>query len=398
MKIEHSIYDWSCKIVSNENSKACIQIENNFYNDYKQDDFNEHFAIKTLIACNMLEKLSIGHYSVYSNNYLYDKSITQPEIPYKGELADQYTFWDLQKKKLGAYSRNPASREQVLEIFEAIKPHFSIEEIENAKNDNFMLDNLMAQKQIKILDIICQEINISSEQFRTIAWKRKSDGSFDYSLPATLFLGTVNFDEKEYNNLMSIVEQIVKNYTICHSLDTENKPIILLEVEYGNVQPKPKKTKIPAIDFKSLEGKEVTTSDYFYTLTERGWKYDREESDLFYMLSKTFWSKGLKVSLIFENGGCIPPDEEDVIKCLDFYKFDKKKYKEKTIYTQFEENSYDFDTIEEYIAYFNEQYPNYIPHSDFNTNDYELLERVESDKIPANIQKEIWEDLINCDK
>ncbi len=164
--------------------------------------------------------------------------------------------------------------------------------------------------------------------------------------------------------------------------------------------------KLEQIDFKSLEGKEVTTSDYFYTLTERGWKFDREESDLFYMLSKTFWAKGMKVSLIFQDSGCIPPDgEEGVIERVDFFKFDTKKYKEKTIYTQFEERSkdkgFEFDNVEDYIAYFNEQYPFYIPHSDFNTDfyskDFDLLEKIELENVPTAIQKEVWTDLCNCE-
>jgi hypothetical protein len=114
------------------------------------------------------------------------------------------------------------------------------------------------------------------------------------------------------------------------------------------------------------------------------------------MLSKTFWAKGIKVCLVFQEHGCIPPDgEENVIEALNFFGFDKKKFKEKNIHTQFKADNYDFDTIEEYIAYFEEQYPYYIPHSDFNTEDYELLAAMDLADVPTAIQKEVWEDLQN---
>jgi hypothetical protein len=277
MKIEHHIYDYNCEIVEKSEGKASIKVKNTFL-DYQPADFNVHFAIQTLLACNLLEKLSIGHYSFQKSQYLYDKATRLPEIPYTGKLADDYTFLQTQSDKLGAYTRAPASPPTILEVVETLKPFLSQAEtstITRYLDDIFSLSAFIGSKQSKILKAIHTEIRPTSE-IRTIGWKRNNSGAFDYSLPATLFLGTVAFDEKEYQKLMKVVAQIAQKFTITQHTDAANKPIVLVEIEYQNVQPKPKKTKIPPIDFASLIGKEISTSDYFDTLTARGWKYDRE--------------------------------------------------------------------------------------------------------------------------
>ncbi len=157
------------------------------------------------------------------------------------------------------------------------------------------------------------------------------------------------------------------------------------------------------MDFKSLEGKKVDAYHYFDTLTKLlGWKYDTEESDLFDRLSKTFWREGFKVFLVFDKYCCIPPQEEETIKSIVFFKFDKEKYTEKNVYIQFEERSknkqyFKFENLEEYIAHLELNYPYIIPHSDFNTKDFNILEKIYLENVPSAIQKDIWADLCLCE-
>lgn len=158
-----------------------------------------------------------------------------------------------------------------------------------------------------------------------------------------------------------------------------------------------------AADFDSLKGKTVDVRDYFYGLLDKGWKYDREESDLFYYLSKTFWSQHIKVLLAFDESFCVEPESEPgLIQEVAFYGFDPEKYKEKNIHTEYENgNSQYFATLEDYIARIEGDWPLYIAHSDFNSRgkDFDLLERIDDlEKIPKAIQEEVWEDLRTCDK
>lgn len=156
--------------------------------------------------------------------------------------------------------------------------------------------------------------------------------------------------------------------------------------------------EMPAVDFDSFKGKEVEVRDYFDGLLEKGWKYDREESDLFYYLSKTFWSDGIKVLLVFDESFAVTPDDESGrIEEVAFYSFDKNEYKEKNIRTEYEDgNSQYFPTLEDYIARIEEEWPLYIEHSDFNSRggDFDLLKRIEDiEQIPKIIQEEVWHDI-----
>lgn len=157
------------------------------------------------------------------------------------------------------------------------------------------------------------------------------------------------------------------------------------------------------MDFVSLEGKEIDTYNFFNMLTEHlGWKYDKKESDLFDRLSKTFWDEGIKVFLVLNGYHCIPPQEYGFIKNIVFFKFDKKKHTEKNVYTHFQEINknkqyFKFESVEEYIAHLEKNYPYIIPHSDFNTKDFNLLQRIDMVEVSNTILESIWDDLCLCE-
>ncbi len=156
------------------------------------------------------------------------------------------------------------------------------------------------------------------------------------------------------------------------------------------------------MNFENFKGKKIRAYDYFNTLIQLGWKYDREESDLFDRLSKTFWREGIKVFLVFDEYCCIPPQEDVIIKDIIFFKFDKEKHTAKNVYTNFEERSknkqyFKFESVEKYIAHLELDYPYIIPYSDFNTEDFHLLESIEIKEVSNAIQKEVWTDLCFCE-
>lgn len=162
------------------------------------------------------------------------------------------------------------------------------------------------------------------------------------------------------------------------------------------------------MNFKKLEGKEIIISDYFLTLTEKGWKFDREERSFFHILSKTFWEEGYKVSILFEEDSPIPPDEEEenVIETVEFFKFDTKRFIERTIESEFEIRKLQYpdenETIEEFEVYLRMDYAEYLAYIDFNTHadfmaeDYKLLQKVDFSEVPQTILKEVWADLRSC--
>lgn len=152
-------------------------------------------------------------------------------------------------------------------------------------------------------------------------------------------------------------------------------------------------------DFRSFSGKQISVDDYFFNLTKMEWKYDTEESNLFNALSKTFWEKAIKVSIVLEEFCCVSPNNErTTVESIRFYSFDKNIYKEKNIYTEFEkehknDEGSDFKTVEEYITFIKNDNPYYIPFADFNTEDCKLLTEIEVQNVPIEIQKHVWEDL-----
>lgn len=156
------------------------------------------------------------------------------------------------------------------------------------------------------------------------------------------------------------------------------------------------------IDLNSIIGKEISVDAWFQHLIKHDWKYDLEESDLFYTLSKTFWKEGIKVSIVLENSCCIPPNNESSpIKMICLEKFDLTQYPKRDIYSVYKEErknqSNDFETVEEYIAYLNEQYPYYIHHADLNTgighNDNDLLQPIDVSYLPQSVTIELTSDL-----
>lgn len=396
-KIEHSIYSSYCTILNRSEGQATIQIDG-LYGIYNQDDFNIHFAIQVLEAAGLLEKPSIGQYSVAKRHYLYDKVIQVAPIPYRGEIADEYTRLHLLTRELFELQFSPESSQDKFNSLVPKLQSYITDDILTIENVD-SISSLLRNKINDLLERIKTELNLVV--LRTTAWPRTNDGLFDYTLPTTLYLGTVEFVPKEYDKLMSVAHQIVQGFKITQTTNGTST-VIDLDVTYQNIQPKPKKAvKAKSIDFASLVGKTVLADDYFFGLTPKAWKYDLEDSDLFYMLTKTFWNKGIKVCLVFEESCCIPPDgEESTIQAIDWFTFDKKKVKERTIYTKFEEeykakNKDSFENVEAYIAHLNEDIPHYVAHADFNTKDYEQLTRTELSEIPLSIQKEVWADLNN---
>lgn len=152
-------------------------------------------------------------------------------------------------------------------------------------------------------------------------------------------------------------------------------------------------------DLVSFTGKTIDVESYYYSLIEKGWKFDTEESNLFIALSKTFWKENIKVILALEDWCCVPPNKETTkVEYLDFFTFDSTVFKEKTIYTEYEglyreDEGRDFETAEDYINWMKKNNPHYIKHADFNTGDFSLMKLADIKEIPLEIQKVIWEDL-----
>ncbi len=157
-------------------------------------------------------------------------------------------------------------------------------------------------------------------------------------------------------------------------------------------------------DLTSFTGKQIDVESYYYSLIKRGWKYDTDESNLFTSLSKTFWDENVKVLLALEDYCCVPPNgEKTKIEYIDFFKFDPTVFKEKSIYTEYEglyqpDEYRDFETVEDYIKWMNENDIHYIAHADFNTSDFSLMTLAEIKEIPIEIQNVVWEDLHNIEQ
>jgi hypothetical protein len=223
MKIEHNISDYQGRIISNEAGKAVLKFNKKaYFNGYKNEYFNEHFVVQALIAFNLLEKLSVGHYSVYKSQYLYDKAIKQESIAITGEDVDTYTHLQMLKENLKLYDRTPATTEEIAEVMKVLEKYYPAEKIAETNADPQSIRWLITDLTLPIWKIF--EEKVAPKVIHTLEWKRKKDGQnrevFDYSLPATIFLNTVTFDEKEYKKLDDVIKHILQKYEITHQEDS----------------------------------------------------------------------------------------------------------------------------------------------------------------------------------
>jgi len=156
-------------------------------------------------------------------------------------------------------------------------------------------------------------------------------------------------------------------------------------------------------DFSSFKTKTIDLKSCYYPLLAQQWKYLIEDNDLFAGLTKTIWKESIKVIMSFEGFCNTPPAPNKsmaLIDSIDFYSFNPVLFKQKTIYAEYEDlcregDCQNFETAKDYIDWMNKNSPHYIPFADFNTEDFDLLTHIDVKEVPVEIQKQVWEDLLN---
>ena len=137
----------------------------------------------------------------------------------------------------------------------------------------------------------------------------------------------------------------------------------------------------------------VVSADLLYDgLTARGWKLDREESNLLNGFSKTWRDYGLKVWVRLEKFVCAPPNGEDeALASVSFYRFDPDDLPETTMWALMVDPG---DEERPRFKQWVEEWEWLLEHGDPNFDQNELLKPVPAREFPEEVRAELWEDLL----
>ena len=144
------------------------------------------------------------------------------------------------------------------------------------------------------------------------------------------------------------------------------------------------------VEFTDWKGRRIDVGRLYHALTAKGWKIDTEESNLMQSMSKTWRSAGIKVWLTLEQSVSAPPDEDEALDKIVFYRFDPKTMPTGTMREQMYEPGYE---DEDWVAEHQEEWAWLIEHGDPQTETFELLTPIAFSEVPPKLLREAWTEL-----
>lgn len=143
--------------------------------------------------------------------------------------------------------------------------------------------------------------------------------------------------------------------------------------------------------FTAWRGEVVDVDRLYTTLTELGWKVDREESNLMHGMSRVWRDAGVKVWLWLDGFVCAPPDGETAaIDEIRFYRFDPAAMPTTTMADAMYEPG---DEHEPWYPSHREDWDWLVTHGDPQFDTFALLTQVPLRAVPREILDETWLDL-----
>ncbi len=168
----------------------------------------------------------------------------------------------------------------------------------------------------------------------------------------------------------------------------------MLDPILGPAPPLPAATLDDHLDadaFTGWKGEVVDVTRMYETLTELGWKVDREESNLMCGMSRVWRDAGVKAWLWLNAYACAPPDGETApLEALEFYRFDPAAMPTTTMAEQMYEPG---DEDEPWYPSHREEWDWLVTNGDPQYDTFELLTRVKLREVPRAILDEAWLDL-----
>jgi hypothetical protein len=145
------------------------------------------------------------------------------------------------------------------------------------------------------------------------------------------------------------------------------------------------------IELTGWPGEKVDVEHLYHALVERGWKVDREESNLVNAFSKTWREAGIKVWIHLEEFACAPPaGEVESIEKICFYRFDPATMPTTTMLEQMYQPG---DENEDWYPSHREAWDWLIEAGDPQFDTFELLSPIPFREVPEAILLAAFADL-----
>ena len=145
------------------------------------------------------------------------------------------------------------------------------------------------------------------------------------------------------------------------------------------------------VEFTGWPGAKISVEHIYYSLTQRGWKLDREESNLMRALSKTWRDEGIKVWLTLGAFCCAPPaGEAELLENVCFYRFDPAEMPTTTMLEQMYEPG---DEKEDWYPSHREAWDWLIEDGDPQFDTFALLSPIPFREVPEAILLAAWAEI-----
>ena len=139
-------------------------------------------------------------------------------------------------------------------------------------------------------------------------------------------------------------------------------------------------------------GVRVDVGRLYDVLTGRGWKIDREESNLMVSLCRTWREHGVKVYLLLAAFVCAPPDGElEAVDELRFFRFDPGLMPTTGMYEQMYDPG---DEDEDWYPGHREEWEWLLLHGDPQDDERDLLSPAYVGQLPAAVLEQLRDDLL----
>jgi hypothetical protein len=145
------------------------------------------------------------------------------------------------------------------------------------------------------------------------------------------------------------------------------------------------------VELTGWPGAPIDVCHLYDTLTARGWKVDREESNLMTAMSRTWRDEGIKVWIDLEEFTCAPPaGEVESLEKICFYRFDPATMPTGTMLDQMYEPG---DEAQDWYPSHREAWDWLIENGDPQFDTFALLQAIPFGEVPAAILRATFADL-----
>ena len=223
MIYEHHITEDHCTLLDLTHNQSTILVKHR--TDYLPEDWNIHLAAEAILVFQLTDKYTMEQYNRLQNQFLYETPLNLPDLYYEGSLAERYTMLRNVCNRLNIYhfSAPKLTSAEIQEVATQLMSECTTSEIESTRLEPHLLYYLADQKSNKLWKAISLDLG---EPIRTIRLSPNSN-------PPALILGRVEYLASEYEKWMTMIQQIILDFTFMP--DPTESDACILHVRWQNL-------------------------------------------------------------------------------------------------------------------------------------------------------------------